>query len=573
MRSMAELHLLTTFDYLRCELLPYFCYAGPTESTSFPSLATIAKKGKSQLLATMKIPFYNRHGDENGYLGYKYKHSLRYDFSYGDYLRLGFLGAQDAGEPFFANDNRKGYDFYSFYLMIRKLGRLKALAVGRYKVKFGLGLVMNNNMGFGKLATMGALTGNGNAIRPYSSRSEANYLQGAAATVAIAKHVDASAFVSYRKIDATLNKDSGTVATILTSGYHRTKSEMERRNNTSQTLAGVNMSWQAGGFHAGITGVYIHYDRELRPNTKQRYRAYYPSGSSFWNAGISYGYTSARLSINGETATGDSHALATLNIMSYKPWQDLTITAIQRFYGKKYTAPMAESFSEGGRVQNESGIFLGVNWQPVRGLQLSGYTDYAYFAWPRYQAGASSHSWDNLLSAVYTRKAWTFTARYRFKTRQKDNQSKTALCNENTQRARLSMAYNGDKWSTKTQGDFAYNTYKQTSRGWMVSEQASCTLLPWLTAAANIGYFHTDDYASRIYSYERGPLYQLSFPAFYGEGIRYALFLKAQTGKNLMAIVKAGTTDYFDRDHISSGLQQIDRSSQTDMEIQVKWKF
>ena len=38
-------------------------------------------------------------------------------------------------------------------------------------------------------------------------------------------------------------------------------------------------------------------------------------------------------------------------------------------------------------------------------------------------------------------------------------------------------------------------------------------------------------------------------------------------------ITKLGTTHYFDRDHIGSSLQEIASSSQTDLEMQVKWKF
>jgi hypothetical protein len=48
---------------------------------------------------------------------------------------------------------------------------------------------------------------------------------------------------------------------------------------------------------------------------------------------------------------------------------------------------------------------------------------------------------------------------------------------------------------------------------------------------------------------------------------------QAHISRNLMILMKMATTDYFDRDHISSGLQQIDRSSMTDLELQVQWKF
>ena len=79
-----------------------------------------------------------------------------------------------------------------------------------------------------------------------------------------------------------------------------------------------------------------------------------------------------------------------------------------------------------------------------------------------------------------------------------------------------------------------------------------------------LGYFHTSDFASRIYAYEPGLLYQMSFGSYYGEGIRYALVARSEIGSHLLLIAKLGTTDYFDRSHISSGLQEISRSSQSD---------
>ena len=40
------------------------------------------------------------------------------------------------------------------------------------------------------------------------------------------------------------------------------------------------------------------------------------------------------------------------------------------------------------------------------------------------------------------------------------------------------------------------------------------------TLAANAAYFHTDDYDSRLYAYERTTLYNFSFPSFFGEDPR-----------------------------------------------------
>ena len=44
-------------------------------------------------------------------------------------------------------------------------------------------------------------------------------------------------------------------------------------------------------------------------------------------------------------------------------------------------------------------------------------------------------------------------------------------------------------------------------------------------------------------------------------------------GKHLTVNVKVSTVDYFDRNHISSGMQQIDASAMTDVEVQLRVKW
>lgn len=573
MKTLGELVMIRDLDYLKRRLLFFFTYAGEEKKRVFPKPDNIFKYGKHDFLGTMKVPFYSRKGDKKGYEGYKYKHSVRYDFTYGDYVRFGLLGSQDAGEPFFAGKNKSGYDFYSFYLVLKKLGPIKTLALGRYRLRFGMGLVINNNFGFGKLSTLSSMGRGSSNIRAHSSLSDANYLQGAAATVNVAKGLDVSMFVSYRKFDATLNKKDGTIATILNSGYHRTKTEMEKKNNSSHLLVGGNVDYRWKGFYVGATAVYASLDKELKPKTEAVYRRNYAKGKTFYNVGVNYGYTGHRLSFSGETAAGGCNALATINTLSFALTENIDLLALQRFYSYKYYSLFAESFSEGGAVQNESGVYLGVTWRPVPVLRIMAYSDFAYFAWPKYQASNSSRAFDNLLQIVYSPKKWVLTARYRLKLKERDNVEKTDLINKTEHRGRLSMAYNAGMWNTKTQADIAYTSYKSNSFGWMISQNAGFNYKNIINLNATFGYFHTADYDSRVYSYERGLRYSFAFPSYYGQGIRYAFLANSERLKNIGITVKIGTTKYFDRDKIGSGYQQINHSSATDLELQVKWKF
>lgn len=572
MRTLGELAMIESLDPIRRNLLRWFVYVGNTEKKkSFPKLANILKYGKHEVLFTGKIPLYDRKGDRYGYLGPKYRHSFRYDFHLSDYIKAGIQGSQDSGEPFFADKNRMGYDHYTLYIIVRRLGRIKALAIGQYKLRLGMGLVINNALGFGKQMTLSTLGRSTNSIRANTSRSVASYMQGAAATVELTKGLELTGFFSYRGIDATLN-DDGTIATIVTSGYHRTPTEMRKKNNAHQTATGGNLHWKRGGFHIGMTGLYARLDRELKPRTGQKYRQYYPRGTNFWNASIDYGYINHWLTVNGETATGGSHGIATINTISAKVSSTLSLIALQRYYSHKYSSLFASSFSEGGHIQNENGIYVGANWQAANNLNITLYTDYAYFYWPRYQVMKTSHSWDNALTMTWATEHWTILGRYRLKMRQKNNTGATSIIDDTMNRGRLSASYSGSIWSARLQGDIAYNKYKTNSLGWMTTATAGCSLKR-IKLIATVGYFNTDDYSSRIYTYERGPLYSFYFPAFYGEGIRYALFARTEPFDNLLVIAKVGTTDYFDRDHISSGLQQINASSQTDVEMQIRWKF
>ena len=572
MRSLQELQMVASLDYRRRRLLSCFVYLGETEPQR-PTLRQQLTGGRHELTAYAKVPLYRRKGDNNGYAGYPPKHWLRYQYAYGGWLKFGLLGAQDGGEPFFARPNRLGYDYYSFYLQIGRRGRLEQLTLGRYRVSAGMGLVVSGDFTLGKTLALATMGRNSNTtVRPHASRSAANYLQGAAATVRIAGGLTLTAFASYRYLDATLNTN-GTAATLLSSGYHRTRKEIEKKDNTTRTDGGTHLAYRRGGFFAGATAVYSRLSRPLSPDTKARYRRYYPTGSTFLNTSIDYGYTAHRIAMRGETAVSRSGAIATLNTASVQLSSQLSLTAIHRFYSYRYTSLLANSFSDGGKVQNESGLYIGADWRPSQHLQLQAYTDFAYHPWARYQADASSQATDHLAAATWTPDdRWTFSARYRLHRQQKDDAGKHGLIWKSEHRLRLGTAYDCGRWNAGLQGHATLADYKERDWGWLLMARGGYRLQQ-LTVGAAVNYFPTTDYASRIYVYEQGLPYTLSFPSFYGHGIHYMLTARATLPHRLTLTARATLTNYFDRATIGSSYQQIDGSSMTDIELQARWRF
>lgn len=555
MKSLGELMMIRSLDFRERQLLRCFivCEEPIKEQKLFPTLQELQQYSRHTLMATVQTPLYKL-DDADKYRGYPVKHWFRYEMTYHDKLKAGIIGSQDTGEPFFSNTNRAGYDFYSYYIQLQNLGPVERIILGKFRISMGMGLVVNNTFGLGKAMMLQNLGRTANAITPHTSRTSYNHFQGIAATIRLTKYFKLSTFFSYNPTDATLNKD-GTAATILTTGYHRTENEIDKKNNLAITTYGGSLNWHRNTYKLGLNIIATHLNRPLHPNTKQPYRLYYASGQDFLNTSITYSYTHPRWAVSGETAINKDGAWAMLNNVSFIPNDQWRLMLLQRAYSYRYSSLFANSFSDGGHIQNESGLYAGATYTPSLNWQLSGYVDYAYFPWKRYQVSDSSHSWDIQLQASHNRKQWQFDARYRYRWKQQDNSDKTALISRQEHRTRLSATYDGPV-ELRTQLDGGVITQNGGySKGYMVSETAG---YEWKTLKLNggVGYFHTDDFNSRIYVYEQSPLYSYGFMQFSGRGWRYWLMGKLTLVKNLSLTLKFGTT-----------------RNRTDMTIQARWKF
>lgn len=580
MRSLGELRMVRSLDYRQIALLPFFVYVGEDDSGNVDGKRTMEEAGHT-LMATLRVPFYRREGDRDGYLGPPLRHSLRYELSCGNRLRAGIVGAQDAGEPFFAGGNGWGYDTYSYYVQLRRMGCLDNLVVGKYRMSAGMGLVLGQSFQLGKLATLQNSGRSLSTLRPHTSRSSADYLQGVAATITLLRgsrrradvpELSLTPFVSYRPVDATLTNDS-TVQTIITNGYHRTPTEMGKKGNTHMTTAGAHLTYHRGALRLGATTVYTQLDRLLDPQLGQLYRRHFAHGRHFFNSGIDYAYTHHRFALNGETAMDAHGNVATANSASLRATDRLTLMLLQRFYSYRYTTLHGHSFGQGGsRVQNESGLYVGAQWTPLSHLQVQGYVDYAYHPWAQYLVSATTDDIDLLLQTTWHQGHWTLTARHQSRLRKKDNDTKSALIRNNNHRERLSAVWQSGPWSLKTQLDLSRYDGEQTDNGWLLSQQVIHGGR-WLALTGMAAYFNTDSYQSRIYVYERQLQHEMSFPTYYGQGLRLAMMARADVTQRLRLTGRLGYTNYFDRPTIGTGLQLIHHSHQTDLDLQLRWKF
>ena len=141
------------------------------------------------------------------------------------------------------------------------------------------------------------------------------------------------------------------------------------------------------------------------------------------------------------------------------------------------------------------------------------------------------------------------------------------LADRTTHRLRLTALLNGSRWTARSQLEGILTEDKD--KGIIATQALGLDVNRRWSIHAFIAYFHTDDYDTRLYAYERGMLYALCNASYYGKGMRGALLVKANATRWLTAQAKIGCTKYFDRSVIGTAERQIFASSQTDIDLQL----
>ena len=592
MLSEKELMMVEGMDRQTARCLKWFItFQQPDKEESTFNLKNVLKYGKHEFSTRLDVPFYTKEGyrpftadyiKENPnkrYLGTPFYHHVRYNFRYNDKIDVGFVAEKDAGETFFAGKNQKGYDYYSPYLFIRKIGRLNALAIGKYRLNYGYGLVMNTDFSMGKTATLSTLGNKSKGIKKHSSTDEYNYFQGIAGSVRITDRLTTDAFYSYRQMDGIV--ENQFITSIKEDGYHRIPRDYEKKNTFSNQLIGGNLHYNGKYFELGLTAVYNVFNKVL--NTPQRaYNKYAPRGKDFFNTGVNYKLFWKRFTLLGETAVDKNGKIATMNTLRYSPKGDLQIVLMNRFYDFAYQSMYASSVGEGSDVQNESGFYIGLETSLLRYFKWMAYGDFFYFPSKKYQLSKDgTHGFDGVTQLSYSPSyQLDMLIRYRYKNKYKDftleDDGKVTLPYIQ-QKWRYQLNYSPvDELVLKTTVDAVYNTNKEqeSSKGILIGQSVGYKFRKFpLQLDASMAWFKTDDYASRISMYEKGLLYMFSVPSFYGKGERYTLNAKYEWGKHVVLQAKYALTHYRDREVISSGLEQINGNKKSDLYLQIRLKF
>ncbi|PSQ95128.1 MAG: hypothetical protein BRD55_11425 [Bacteroidetes bacterium SW_9_63_38] len=482
------------------------------------------------------------------------------------------------------DDAQYGFDHVAGNLTLRDLGPVETLIVGDYSAQFGQGVTLWRGFTIGKgRDPVSPLVRSGRGLVPFQSTSERRFFRGAAATVRLPASVRVSGFASHRRRDATPHADTsnGPIRNLSTGGLHRTPSELRRRNTLGITTTGGAVDLQQGGLRIGAVGYRSTFDRLLRP-PRDPYRRYSVSGTSTSMIG-----TYARVLVSNYTIFGEAARASTRQyggVLGATLDHDGRVQALLlgRYYPPSFPGLYNSAVGESGDTQNEIGVYTGLQVQVAESWRVGVYVDQYRFPWVRYSVPRPSRGIDARAVIGYEPRPWLSSSLQVQAEREGAGTERTgpggrvlsAIRTETRQSARWETEYVfSDALTLRTRLQLSRFRAEGTpaSYGLLVAQGIGMRPIESVSVDARLALFDTDDYASRIYAYERDLLYSFSVPALYGEGHRSYVLLQYEATSSLTIEAKYGVTWYPRRRTLGSGLNATDGPTSRELRLQVRW--
>ncbi|GAA3943297.1 helix-hairpin-helix domain-containing protein [Hymenobacter algoricola] len=602
--SLYELQSIQGFDLRTIYRVSPFAAVQPNASGSrAPLWQRMAREDNNALFVRYERVLQGRKGysaaDSSGgrlpsrYLGSPDKLMVRYRVSHARDFSFGLTAEKDAGEPLVwsPSSRRYGADFYSAHMLLQERGKLKTLALGDYQLQFGQGLLLSSGLQVGKGAeTITTIRRSSLGVRAYSSLLESTFFRGAAATVALAPTIRATAFLSRKRIDANVQAATDSLARFdefssgfLLTGFHRTANELADRQALRETIGGGNVTYtsRSGHLSLGLTGVNTSFDKPVQ-RQPELYNRYEFLGRENLAVGAHYSYVVRNFLLFGETARSTGGGLGSVNGVLASLATNVDAALLYRHYDRDFHTLYGNALSENTRNINESGLYAGLKVRPLARWEVSAYYDQFWFPWLKYQVSAPSLGYDWLVRLAFT-PSKTSLLYAQFRTRVKEYDARNPVGRRvgvpvPVARHSMLLFYDtsptlGLSLRTRVQGTRYREDGGPLRTGYVLAQDASVVVGRHLRLSGRYALFDTDDYDTRQYVFEQDVLYAFSIPALYGRGTRLYGIAEVKCTRHLTLWLRYAETHYRHQQTIGSGLEEIQGPRRGEVKVQARYKF
>ena len=520
------------------------------------------------------------------YYGNPDRYYTRLRYSYRTNLSVGVTAEKDPGEEFFKGSQSNGFDFYSAHAFYKGGKYLRAVALGDYQVQIGQGLNLWSGYAFGKTADVTNVKKSALSLKPYTSVDETRFMRGGAFEVGYGKFALTS-FASYKGVDGAIISDSlvdeqAFVTSINLTGFHRTNSEIARKNTLHEIIGGSNLRFENRNLQLGIAAVYQGYETAYNKDTLP-YSQFDFRGKGTVGLSADYSWVFRNFNFFGELSRSSfSGGLAFMNGVLFSLDSRASIAIIYRNYQKDYHTFYNAGFSEGSKTQNEQGLYAGLKVNVSRAFTVNTYADMFTFPWLKYQVDAPSIGHEFMIQPTYKpNREMEVYVRYREQLRQKNSRFSDGTITEIEdvlqRNYRLNFSLKVSE-GLKIKSRIEYVTIDRLSSGnesgLIITQDVVFQPKSFpLDLALRYALFDTDSYDTRIYTFESNALYVFSVPAYYYEGSRAYVMARYSFLKHFDLWVKYGVSIFANRKSIGSGAEEILGNTKTDLTVQLRITF
>ncbi|MDR3609467.1 MAG: helix-hairpin-helix domain-containing protein [Ignavibacteriaceae bacterium] len=433
----------------------------------------------------------------------------------------GILTEKDAGE-------RSYYDFISFHLQLKNIWDRGNIVLGDYSFEFGQGLVLWGPVGFSKATDAIFPTKvRESKILPYNSTDENRFFRGIATSLKY-NGFNFSFFYSNHRLDASIDTGSGAISSLITTGYHRTKSELKDRNLTREMILGGSVHYRINDIcHLGILYFSSNYDRPFRGSLINT-----PKGSKFQYLSTSYeSNIIPSIYISGEIAY-DFNSIASLNTFQISFDKNFLFVSSIRNYPSNFISLHGNSLAEQrSKVQNEIGYYNGFKLLTRYGT-LNFYYDQFKFPLGGYRFPISNAGEEFLVSYSNTIKEdinIKLNYKYEDKDYLVDQEDQRSIVRRGRNDVRLLLSWNLLKEvSIKCLAEYNGIRIKEVNRieeGVLLGNSLILNLINNLKFTGTVCFFRTDSYFSSVYEYDGSIRGLVRGEVLYGEGVKLSYYI------------------------------------------------
>lgn len=504
-------------------------------------------------------------------LGSPWKILTKYKFTSGS-LSGGLTSEKDPGEKFFYSSPPQT-DFLSAHITYNGRGTLKKLILGDYSARFGQGTTINTGIRTALSLTAPGYMSARNEIKPYTSTDENNFFRGAAAEFSF-KNLGLSLFYSKNYLDATLGSSSGSsedfIKNFHKTGIHNTYSLVQKKDAVSEIAMGMNLSYNFRKIRFGLTWSDNKFSLPVQPETVTTNNVFAFQGDRNTLYSIYYNSLIRRILLYGELSTNELNRYAFVQGLSFRPSDRLAVNLLYRNYDAAYMSFHGRGPGNNSVTGNEKGILGNFTFEAAKHLFISAGFDRYYFPWLKYRCSSPSQGTKQEVRAKFIpSEKLAIEATYSYKASMVDIIEPIGIPKLNkiiTKRIKCSLRYFlHEDLTLGTRIDYKV-VDPSGSKGMLLLQDLIYRLKPFpVTVWFRFCIFNTDNWDSRLYTYENDLLYSFNIPALSGKGSRSYFMAKWDVADFAEIRIKYGITSLFE-----DGFTQ---NNKDEIKVQFKIRF